>query len=189
MAGAAGRENSPLSLMPTRPLAVSQFSEYDVHECRHAKLPPCNKPDAYTSKILGGCRHCRAGENSQAQCSCRGQSFDELYCWQLQELTCRIVKEDSEGLRRTRHPHAVHRVRVCRAHTVLMTVYPNVIEVTTDLRDSGLMPAPRSQKFLKLVGVLAAQYYKSSPSTGLQVSMMLDLRLAMEGVAWLGVSY
>jgi len=42
---------------------------------------------------------------------------------------------------------------------------------------------------LKLVGVLAAQYYKSSPSTGLQVSMMLDLRLAMEGVAWLGVSY
>ena len=77
----------------------------------------------------GVCAGTTGRENSQTQCSCRGQPFCGLNCWQLQEITYKIVKEYSDGLRRGMHHHAVHLVRVCCAHTVLVTVYPNVIEV------------------------------------------------------------
>lgn len=109
-------------------MAISQLSACAAHECRTQILRAAGDLSTHP-KPRGVVHALQAGRNSQAQC-CRGvRRFRGLCYWQRLGLKCRIAKECADRLRIDRHDHVVHLMRVCCAHIMLMTVYPNVVQI------------------------------------------------------------
>ena len=84
-------------------------------------------PSAYTS-LSGFLSAGARGRNSQAQSYGWGQLCRRL-CSQRLELRCRVFKDRADGLSAVGHNHLAPMVQGWRAHIVLVTIDPNVVQI------------------------------------------------------------